>query len=80
MSPPLPASTSKGLMSPQSQLDISGSQLEEESSNELENALIRLEEEQQRCRRGSPGCRVLRDPPRDHPLALRPPGAAAWCR
>ncbi|KAI6073843.1 Rootletin isoform X5 [Aix galericulata] len=31
-----------------SQLDISGSQLEEESSNELENALIRLEEEQQR--------------------------------
>lgn len=67
-------------MSPQSQLDISGSQLEEESSNELENALIRLEEEQQRCRRGSPGCRVLRDPPRDHPLALRPPGAAAWCR
>ncbi|XP_027486856.1 rootletin [Corapipo altera] len=30
------------------QLDASGSQPEEESSNELENALIRLEEEQQR--------------------------------
>ncbi|XP_010180371.1 PREDICTED: rootletin-like, partial [Mesitornis unicolor] len=30
-----------------SQLDASSSQLEEESSNELENALIRLEEEQQ---------------------------------
>ncbi|KFP08462.1 Rootletin [Calypte anna] len=29
-------------------LDVSSSQLEEESSNELENALIRLEEEQQR--------------------------------
>lgn len=37
-----------GLPSLQSQLDVSGSQPEEESSNELENALIRLEEEQQR--------------------------------
>lgn len=71
--PPLfPTSTSKGLMSPQSQLDISGSQLEEESSNELENALIRLEEEQQRCRRGSPGCRVLRDPPGITPWPCAP--------
>ncbi|XP_023773632.1 rootletin-like, partial [Cyanistes caeruleus] len=33
------------------QLDASGSQPEEESSNELENALIRLEEEQQRSSR-----------------------------
>lgn len=74
MSPPLfPTSTSKGLMSPQSQLDISSSQLEEESSNELENALIRLEEEQQRCRRGSPGCRVLRDPPGITPWPCAPP-------
>lgn len=32
----------------QSQLDASGLQPEEEASNELENALIRLEEEQQR--------------------------------
>lgn len=36
------------MMSPQSQLDASSEQPEEESSNELENALIRLEEEQQR--------------------------------
>lgn len=40
--------TMSGPMSPQSQLDASSSQPEEESSNELENALIRLEEEQQR--------------------------------
>lgn len=29
---------------------------------------------------GVPGVPGAAGPPRDHPLALRPPGAAAWCR
>lgn len=43
-------------MFPQIQLDASGSQPEEENSNELENALIRLEEEQQRWAGSLGGC------------------------
>uniref|UniRef100_A0A8B9Z0I8 Rootletin-like coiled-coil domain-containing protein n=1 Tax=Buteo japonicus TaxID=224669 RepID=A0A8B9Z0I8_9AVES len=46
-SPQLGVMTSR-LMTLQIQLDTGSSQPEEESSNELENALIRLEEEQQR--------------------------------
>lgn len=46
-SPQIGVTTSR-LMTLQIQLDAGSSQPEEESSNELENALIRLEEEQQR--------------------------------
>lgn len=62
----------KGIMSPQSQP-------EEESPNELENALIRLEEEQQRCE-GVPDGAGGRGDLQASSLALCCPGAAAWCR
>lgn len=62
----------KGTMSPQSQP-------EEESPNELENALIRLEEEQQRCEGAPSGAGGCGDLLASSP-ALCCPGAAAWCR
>lgn len=49
----------QGGIFPQIQLDASGSQPEEESSNELENALIRLEEEQQRWAESQGDVRIL---------------------
>lgn len=48
LEPPPEWGDAEGMLSLQSQLDVSSVQPEEEGSNELENALIRLEEEQQR--------------------------------